>query len=226
MSTIGERLRAHWLAQGIEPPPGVSEDRLREFEFRFGVAWPTDLRAYFLHVDGMGEPFTWDEDLFNFRPLSEVESISDLEIVLDDRSSYFVIADHSIWLPAFAIRLTPSATGPHPVIAVETDSKGGYGSTVVAGSFSEFAERYLIDETSRWDLSCGIPVTTEQGPAKSASRADLLKWQIDSIDDSLSILARFEGIPGLEIIRAETEITRERLRELKEKAIEELRSPK
>ncbi len=153
MSTIGERLRAHWLAQGIKLPPGVTDDRLKEFESRFGVALPTDLREYFLHVDGMGEPFQWDQDLFNFRPLSEVESISDLEIVLEDRSSYFVIADHSIWLPAFAIRLTPSATGPHPVIAIESDNKEGYGSTLVAESFGEFVERYLSDEISRNDLS-------------------------------------------------------------------------
>jgi hypothetical protein len=55
MSTIGERLRAHWLAQGIKPPPGVAEERLRDFETRFGVALPTDMRDYFLEVDGMGE---------------------------------------------------------------------------------------------------------------------------------------------------------------------------
>ena len=30
MSLIGERLWAHWLAQGIDPPGGVSEERLFE----------------------------------------------------------------------------------------------------------------------------------------------------------------------------------------------------
>ena len=157
MSTIGERLHTHWLAQGIELPPGVTEDPLRSFETRFGVTLPADLREYFLHVDGMGEPFKWDTDLFNFRPLSEVESIGDRQIVLEDKSSYFVIADHSIWLPAFAIRLTPSGTGPHPVIAIESDENGGYGQSIVAHSFSEFAERYLTDETSRDDLSSACP---------------------------------------------------------------------
>ena len=119
MSTIGERLRAHWFAQGLEPPPGVTEDRLRGFETRFGVSLPADLREYFLHVDGTGVPFKWDDDLFNFRPLGEFESIGDLEIVvehpsrqiiLDDPSLHFVFADHSIWLPAYAIRLAGSAT--------------------------------------------------------------------------------------------------------------------
>jgi cell wall assembly regulator SMI1 len=220
MSTIGKRLHTHWLAQGIELPPGVTEDRLNEFETHFGVTLPADLREYFLHVDGMGEPFKWDTDLFNFRPLSEVESISDLEIVLEDRSSYFVIADHSIWLPAFAIRLKPSATGTHPVVAIQSDEKGGYGSTVVAGSFTEFAERYLSDETSRNDLSTGISVTTEQGPAKSECRADV-KAQIERIDGILWTLARFDDIPRVEIIYAEM---RKRLREIQQKAIEELRS--
>jgi hypothetical protein len=70
-----------------------------------------------------------------------------------------------MWLPAFAIRLNESATDLHPVIAIESDNKGGYGSTVVADSFGEFAERYLSDETSRNDLSLAMPVTTKQGPA-------------------------------------------------------------
>ena len=35
---IGERLRAQWLAAGIQPPRDVAEDRLREFEARFGVS--------------------------------------------------------------------------------------------------------------------------------------------------------------------------------------------
>ncbi len=172
----------------------------------------------------MGEPFKWDTDLFNFRPLSEVESISDLEIMLEDKSSYFVIADHSIWLPAFAIRLTPSGTGPHPVIAIESDQKGGYGLSVVAHSFSEFAERYLTDDQSRDDLSYGEPLATEQGPGKSESRADLLKAQVEGIDGILSTLATLDDIPGLEGVRAKTAITRERLRAIKEKAVEELRS--
>ena len=62
-----------------------------------------------------------------------------------------------------------------------------------------------------------MPVTTEQGPAKSESRAGLLKAQVERIDGILSTLATWNDIPGLEV-------TRERLQEIKEKAVEALRS--
>jgi hypothetical protein len=222
MCTIGERLRAHWLAQSIITPPGVAEDRLTEFETRFCVALPADMRDYFLHVDGMWEPFQWDDDLFNFRPLSEVESISNLEIVLEDQSSYFVFADHSIWLPAYAIRLTPSRTGSHHVIAVASVQRGGYAASVVAHSFSEFVERYLTDETSRDDLSLGMPITTEEEPDQSEGRAATLKWVVENIDQILSIFTSFGSLPGGDILSAQLGT----LREIKKKAVEELRSPK
>jgi len=148
MSTIGERLRARWLAQDIKPPPGVAEDRLSEFETRFGVALPADMLDYFLEVDGMGEPYRWDDDLFNFCPLSEVKPIGDPDQVLEEQSRYFVFADYSLWLPAFAIRLTPSGTDSHPVIAIGTDERVS-SAPVVALSFTEFVEHYLAGETSR-----------------------------------------------------------------------------
>jgi hypothetical protein len=170
MSIIAGRLRAHWLAQGVKVPPGVAEDRLREFETRFGVAVAKDLRDYFLHADGMGEPFQWDDDLFHFCPLSEVQQLGDVEIALKDKSWYFVFADHSLWLPAYAIRLTPSVTDCHQVIAVQTDREGGYEASIVAHSFSKFVERYLADETSRDHLSLGMPITTEQAPGQTESR--------------------------------------------------------
>jgi hypothetical protein len=161
MSAIAEGLRLHWLAQGIILPPGVTEDRLREFETRLGVALPTDLREYFLKVDGMGEPFQWDDDLFNFRPLHAVESISDLEMAfgLEDRSWYFIFADHSILLPAYAIRLAPSRVDSHPVIAIEFEpgSREYEVVEVVARSFSQFVERYLGDWKSRNRLSLSMP---------------------------------------------------------------------
>jgi cell wall assembly regulator SMI1 len=159
MNSIGERLRAHWHAQGLDPPPGVTEDRLRDFEKHYEVSLPTDLRKYFLHVDGMGV-FTYDDDLFNFCQLSEFVPIDDLEIVVEDPTrhidvedlhQHFVFADHSIWLPAYAIRLARSGTDSHRVIALgsESNPRRGYTASVVASSFSDFVERYLGDENSR-----------------------------------------------------------------------------
>jgi hypothetical protein len=155
---IGERLKAHWLVQGINPSPGVSEGRLREFESRYGVAFPADMRGYQLHVDGTGSRSESDYDWFSFWPLGEIVRASDQydeEQLVEDQSSYFVFADHSICLPAYAIRLTPSGGGPNPVIAI-TGHRGNYSTSVVARSFGEFIERYLANETSRSDLSIGL----------------------------------------------------------------------
>jgi hypothetical protein len=121
----------------MTPPPGVTEDRLTEFETCFGVALPADMREYFLHVDGMGEHFKWDDDLFNFRSLNDLELVNTPASNVADVASYFVFADHSIWLPAYAIRLTGAAAGPHPVIAIETDGMIS-SAPIVAQSFSEF----------------------------------------------------------------------------------------
>jgi len=228
MSTIGERLRAHWLAQGITPPPGVAEDRLREFETRFGVSLPLDLRGYFLEIDGMGSrDESNDDDWFSFWRLAEVKQCSDMytDRFIEDQSAYFVFADHSICLPAYAIRLTPSGTDSRQVIAIESDQRE-YSTSVVALSFSEFVERYLADETSRFDLSLGVPITTEQGLDQSESRAANLKWLVKSIDQFLSTLTSFESLPGGDIISAQLGITREQMREIKKKAVEELRSLK
>lgn len=79
MTTIGQRLRAHWLAQDIQSPPGVLEVYLQQFELHFGVVLPDDMRDYFLHMNGMGglvtpdnNLFFGDDDLFRFWPLQEV----------------------------------------------------------------------------------------------------------------------------------------------------------
>jgi hypothetical protein len=120
MSPIGERLMAHWLAQGIEPPPGVPEEWLWDFEDRFSVTLPADMRSYFLHVDGMGSRYESDHNFFSFWPLGEVLRAGEYyeDRFVEEQSSYFLFADHSICLPAYAIRLTPSGTGPHRIVAI------------------------------------------------------------------------------------------------------------
>ena len=95
--------------------------------------------------------------MFRFWPISEFESVGRLELPIEDRASYFVFADHSIWLPAYAIRLVPARDAGHPVIAIESDVSGGYSASLVAHSFSEFVDRYLTDSASRDRLSWGMP---------------------------------------------------------------------
>ena len=52
---IGTSLKNHWLSQGIDVNPGIAKEELSAFESKYQVSLPTDLRAYFLTVDGMAE---------------------------------------------------------------------------------------------------------------------------------------------------------------------------
>jgi hypothetical protein len=52
-----------------------------------------------------------------------------------------------------------------------------------------------------------------------------LKSQVAGIDDILETLEKFDEIPGLEVLRAETETARQRLQGIKETVLEELRRP-
>jgi hypothetical protein len=159
MSSLGERLRTYWSAQGAKLPTGVSAERLEQFESRHGVRFPNDLRSYFLEIDGMGPedlnpPFGWDEDLFRFFPLQEIEPATQQfhpDRFLAEQASYFTFADHSIALPSFAIRLTTEACQSNVILAIFSDRRD-YKVSHVANSFSDFVERFLESKVSRFGL--------------------------------------------------------------------------
>lgn len=52
---IGTSLKDHWLSQSLEVNPGVSREELTAFESKYQVSLPSDLRDYFLTVNGMAE---------------------------------------------------------------------------------------------------------------------------------------------------------------------------
>jgi hypothetical protein len=159
MSSLGERLRTYWSARGVKLPTGVPAGRLDEFESQYGVRLPDDLRVYFLAIDGMGPedlnpPFGWEDDLFRFFPLDEVEPATERyhpDRFLTEQASYFVFADHSISLPTFAIRLSPVPKGGNVILAIFSDRRE-YRVSRVAGSFSDFVEHYLASKDSRLGL--------------------------------------------------------------------------
>jgi hypothetical protein len=98
-------------------------------------------------MDGRGTEWMFYDDLFNFSPLSQIFRLSDHDQVhgLADPSSYFVFADFSLYLPGYAIRLSCDNTDGNRVIEYYCDH-GEYVASVVALSFSEFAERYLDEK--------------------------------------------------------------------------------
>jgi hypothetical protein len=144
-----EKLVSYWTDGGLKIARGCRESEVRQFEIENGVALPGDLRAYFLHVNGMLPDAREDCDLngFCFWPLSRVKSVVK-ELALHSSPMggsaedhlHFVFADYLQWSWAYAIRLTESAAGHNPVIHVGTQEQ-----RTVANSFTQFAELYLRD---------------------------------------------------------------------------------
>ena len=142
------RLIARWKSHGISCTAGVSPDEIIAFESRRNVSFPSDLRSYFLAVNGMGEFGTCDEDLFCFWPIDHVKTIAaqvpDRCSLFCDAEAYFIIADHSICLPSYAIRLSRDPAEANPVASVFTD----FGALKVENffcSFTDFINNYLDD---------------------------------------------------------------------------------
>jgi hypothetical protein len=142
---IGTELKNRWLSRGLEVNPGVSKEKLSQFESRYQVSLPADLRDYFLTVDGMAEGVT-DDALIRFWSLNEVKPIP-AEAPEFARPSYireaeslFVFADYSIWAHAYAIRLSSSTENANPIVVI-----GGEKPIKVFDSFSDLVSSYLID---------------------------------------------------------------------------------
>ena len=136
-----ESLRKKWLAKGILHGHGASEAEIEEFQERHQVVLPPDVRAYFALLNGttIGAYGMEDEDLLGFWHLDQVRTFAEQGVVdAPDASKSFVFADHSIWVYAFALRLSKNPAAPTSVVV-----DIGSPPTHVADSFAEFIERYL-----------------------------------------------------------------------------------
>lgn len=142
----GQSLRTHWLLHNIEINDGVSEESLRSFESKYSVVIPTDLRDYFLSVNGMPAGTT-DEALIRFWMLEEVKPLPEgapdysQPLYTDGPGSLFLFADYSLWAHAYAIRLTAQ-----PVTSNEVFVIGGNIPIPLFNSFSEFVDSYLTNK--------------------------------------------------------------------------------
>lgn len=149
MNAIGERLKTKWQSLGLSIRPGATEAALAEFERRYGVRLPSDMRIYLGTVDGMDGQM--DDSLNSFWELARIRPIPE-ELPephyegyrnVPGASSYFCFCDHSISALVWAIRLGNAPTDKNPVVVVTHDEH-----PVVARSFTEFSEKSLDDPMS------------------------------------------------------------------------------
>ncbi len=140
---IGASLKTYWLSNGIEINPGVSNEELTAFESNYQVSLPSDLRDYFLTVNGMAEGVR-DDALIRFWSLNEVKPIPETAPAYSDPSyieeaqSLFLFADYCIWSHAYAIRLSFNRQASNPIIII-----GEQTPTRMFDTFSELASSYL-----------------------------------------------------------------------------------
>ena len=113
-----------------------------------GVLLPADMRDYFAIVNGMVPVWPGDQDDkgFSFWPLErvrwvpeELANLSPQGVAFPNCEDFYAFADYLGWSWAYAIRLAPSSGG-NQVILIGKDEPD-----LVADSFSEFVDVYLID---------------------------------------------------------------------------------
>ena len=73
---LGELLKRVWSAAELTIRPGVSAQRLAQFEQQFDTQLSPDMRAYLSAVDGM-EPDEMDPHHIRFWPLEEIKPVQE-----------------------------------------------------------------------------------------------------------------------------------------------------
>jgi cell wall assembly regulator SMI1 len=146
--SVAQRLTAYWRDLGLPISSGCSESAVRQFEASVGAPLPADMRTYLLTVNGMRDAFPGDQDKegFSFWPLArvrwlpkELAEVSPHTPVFRGAEKFYAFADYLTWSWAYAIRLTGSGKVNQVVLV------GKEVAELVADSFAEFVDLYLID---------------------------------------------------------------------------------
>ena len=140
-----QRLKNHWTSRRVKFNEGVSEKSIAAFECQYGVVLPTDLRDFFLTVNGMPDDIT-DEEMIRFWRLEEVKPLSSearefaKPDYIENSQSLFVFADYSLWAHAYVIRLDGRKCDKNEIFLI-----GGDYPVLLFRSFSELVDSYLAD---------------------------------------------------------------------------------
>ena len=147
MQSVEEKLITHWQADGLAIQSGVTGDQISSFEKKYQVVMPSDLKSYFLQVNGMKTTLNdcKDKEGFSFWSLSEVKTV-ELELnqvriepyATQNLESFFVFVDYFDWSWAYAIYLSSEPTAQNQVILI-----GKEHPIKIADSFTAFVDLYI-----------------------------------------------------------------------------------
>jgi hypothetical protein len=106
--TLIRQVIEQWRAEDIPIRPAVTSEAITDFELRYRVKLPSDMRIFYSTVDGMGDHYD-DKTFLRFWPLEQIkpipEHIHGCAEGISDFDAYFVFFDHSIDVSLHAIRL-------------------------------------------------------------------------------------------------------------------------
>ncbi len=165
--TVGARLKQHWLQQNIfavhpswnaqtirkcqsieeKALRGASASDIANFEERYDVHLPEDLRQYFSTVNGMGSARseTMDNSLLCLWSIDEMKSVAEFYVNVPqleelDPASLFIFADYCIECQYYVIQLHSDSQQPTPVYWMADTPRYQFGN-----SFTDFIEFYMTD---------------------------------------------------------------------------------
>jgi hypothetical protein len=135
-----------WQNESIPILKGVDDLTIQNFELKYCVKLPEDMKEYFSTVNGMGDHY--DEEWFNrLWPIEDVRPTSEwngsFAELFPQSANCFLFFDHSIDLVNYAIRLSNSATTPTPIFRIFDHPDRRFDRH--CNSFTEFAALFVND---------------------------------------------------------------------------------
>ena len=144
--THGAQQSRRCAASGVALNSGVSESAILEFEEKYNVQLPPELRAYFMRVNGM--PQYEIDGLARLWPLEEVSPVSkyfihqEVSVFVPEADSHFIIGDYNVEGSYWATQLTNPASD-RPIVVIYDVSNS---CEQVTPDFQTFIERYVTEE--------------------------------------------------------------------------------
>jgi hypothetical protein len=152
---------SYWDAHGVRYLPGVSEQEVLDFESRYNVKVPQDMRCFYQTTNGTHVPLSGgqDHESYDFYPLANV---------IPEDSKYpwaMTFADYRELSWWYAVDLTGlGGIGPGTVYFM--GAVGGL-PLIIAHSFAEFLQLYVKEDPRLWPDEAAAyhkSVTARSGP--------------------------------------------------------------
>jgi hypothetical protein len=141
MADVLDQLVEYWQRRHVAPAAVIaSSEDIVQWEEKFGVKLPLDLREYVTRVNGTfaGEELEFGEDMMSFLPLSAMVPEPQWS-KYHHEPGLFVIVDYLISSHWWCVRLTPDVEEHTQVFVRGTRLK------LVASSLEEFLLAYMSD---------------------------------------------------------------------------------